>query len=83
MDIQIHKLIKKLDNPMESFELLPWFIIVLWLLILFYYFGKIEINSYGKKWESNKCSSKYIFFSNFIGKEPAMKTLSDCIKRFS
>ena len=75
---------KTVGNIYSSFSFLPYFIIVVCLIIMFVYCVKIEVNT-SKNWNKDKCSSKYIFFSGFMkseGKDPfkqTMKNFVECI----
>lgn len=90
LETNIIKIIKTYEtsNITQSFDILPWIIFFISLIIIIIYLIKIEINSNGKNWELNKCSSKYIFFSGFMnsqGKNPLNQTLvnfKQCIQRF-
>jgi hypothetical protein len=90
MDIKLNKILKKINVTSDGFNLLPWLIFVISIIIIIIYLIKIEIHSNGTKWELNKCSTKYVFFSGFLNREgesnPLLKTMNnfkDCIKRFS
>ena len=89
LETNILKIIKTYDSGItESFDLMPWIIFFVSFIIIVIYLIKIEINSNGKNWELNKCSSKYIFFSGFMnsqGKNPMKQTMvnfKQCIQRF-
>ena len=84
----IVKIVKKLDIATSEFNILPWIIFFIAIVIIIIYLIKIEIHSHGKNWEMNKCSSKYVFFSGFMnseGENPYHKTMTnfqECIQRF-
>lgn len=84
---QILKVIKKFNNgSLDGYGVLPWLIFLIAIIIIFIYLIKLEISSNGNKWETNKCSSKYVFFSGFLkNKGDASKTTYDnfneCITR--
>lgn len=90
LETNIIKIVKTYEtgNTFESFDMMPWIIFFISLIIIVTYLIKIEINSNGKNWELNKCSSKYIFFSGFMnsqGKNPLNQTMvnfKQCIQRF-
>ena len=85
---QILKVIKKFKEGGlgNSYGVLPWLLFLFAIIIIFIYLIKIEISSNGNKWETNKCSSKYVFFSGFLKNNgDASKTtydnFSECITR--
>jgi len=86
--IKIVNIVKKLDGENSGdFSLLPWTIILLWLMIILIYLVKIELNSNGTNWEKNKCSSKYVFFSGFMKNDgnalkQSLSNFNECIQRF-
>ena len=90
LETNIIKIIKTYEtgNATESFDMMPWIIFFISFIIIVTYLIKIEINSNGKNWEINKCSSKYIFFSGFMnseGKNPLNQTMinfKQCVQRF-
>ena len=66
---QILKVIKKFKDgnlSIGGYGVLPWLIFLIVIIINFIYLIKIEISSNGSNWETNKCSSKYVFFSGFL-----------------
>ena len=85
---QILKVIKKFKNGNLSngYGVLPWLIFLIGSIIIIIYLIKIEVSCNGNKWETNKCSSKYVFFSGFLKNNgDASKTTYDnfneCITR--
>ena len=86
----IINVVKKFKNGnlnIDEYGLLPWIIILVSIIIIIIYLIKIEVNSNGKNWEVNKCSSKYVFFSGFLKNDgDAGKTTYDnfteCVKRY-
>jgi hypothetical protein len=84
---QILKVIKKIKNgDLGGYGVLPWLLFLIAIIIIFMYLVKIEISSNGNKWETNKCSSKYVFFSGFLKNNgDASKTTYDnfneCVDR--
>ena len=85
--MKIMKTIKKIDTSFD-FNILPFIILLIAFIIIVTYLIKIEVNSNGKNWETNKCSSKYIFFSGYMNHEgePLRQTISnfnECVKRFA
>jgi len=86
---QIIKVVNKLKEgnlDLNDYGLLPWVIILVAIIIIIIYLIRIEVNSNGKNWEINKCSSKYVFFSEFLKNNGDGKTANDtfteCVKRF-
>jgi hypothetical protein len=89
MNNQILGIIKNIDkNAFYEVDLLPYIIFLTGIIIIFVYLVKIEINLNGTNWQTNKCSSKYVFFSGYLNNEninPLKKTMSnfdECVKRF-
>jgi hypothetical protein len=87
--IDIINIIKKFDSSISTeFNILPFLIFFIGLIIIIIYLIKIEVNSNGKNWETNKCSSKYVFFSGFLNNQDndplkqSMTNFTQCIKRF-
>lgn len=87
--IEIINIIKKFDSTISTeINILPFLIFFIGLVIIIIYLIKIEVNSNGKNWETNKCSSKYVFFSGFLNNQnndPLKQSMTDftqCIKRF-
>lgn len=86
---QILKVIKKFKEGglgIDGYGVLPWLLFLISIIIIFIYLIKIEISRNGNKWETNKCSSKYVFFSGFLKNNgDASKTtydnFSECITR--
>lgn len=86
---QILKVIKKFKDGglgIGGYGVLPWLLFLIAIIIIIVYLIKIEMSSNGNKWETNKCSSKYVFFSGFLkNKGDASKTtydnFSECITR--
>ena len=84
---QILKVIEKFkDGSLGGYGVLPWLISLIAIIIIFIYLIKIEISSNGNKWETNKCSSKYVFFSGFLknsgnASETTYDNFSECITR--
>jgi hypothetical protein len=87
---QIIKTIKQFKdgnlNVGGGYGLMPWILFLISIIIIFIYLIKIEISSNGKNWETNKCSSKYVFFSGFLKNDgDASKTtytnFNECIDR--
>ena len=91
LESNIIKIIKTYESNLNtaSFDVLPWIIFFISLIIIITYLIKIEIHSNGKNWDMNKCSSKYLFFSGLMksdGNNPLNQTLvnfKQCIQRFS
>lgn len=86
---EILKKIDKIDGDISfEFNILPYVICFIGFIINIVYLIKIEVNSNGKNWETNKCSSKYVFFSGFLNSqdnEPLTQSVinfTQCIKRF-
>jgi len=86
--IEIIKIIKKFDSTISSeIDILPFLIFFVGIIIIIIYLIKIEVNSNGKNWETNKCSSKYVFFSGFLNNQDndplkqSMTNFTECIKR--
>ena len=85
--IKIIKTIEKIDNT-SDFNILPFIIFFIGFIIIIMYLIKIEVNSNGKNWETNKCSSKYVFFSGYMkndNNDPIKQSLTnftECIQRF-
>ena len=85
---KIIKIIKKIGpGNSNEFNLLPLVILIASFTIIIMYLIKIEININGTKWEKNKCSSKYVFFSGLMkndgnGMEQALNNFNDCVRRF-
>lgn len=87
--IEIINIIKKFDSTISTeFNILPFLIFFIGIVIIIIYLIKIEVNSNGKNWETNKCSSKYVFFSGFLNNQDndplkqSMTNFTQCIKRF-
>ena len=89
--IDIINIIKKFDSSISTeFNILPFLIFFIGLIIIIIYLIKIEVNSNGKNWETNKCIPKYMFVSGFIEKEEdstgvldsTYTTFKKCIKKF-
>ena len=87
--IEIINLIKKIESDFSlEVNILPYLIFFIGLVIIIIYLIKIEVNSNGKNWEKNKCSSKYVFFSGFLNNQnndpikQSMSNFTECIKRF-
>ena len=85
---QILKVIKKFkDGGLgDGYGVLPWLLFLIAIIIIFIYLIKIEISSNGNKWETNKCSSKYVFFSGFLknsgnASETTCYNFSECFTR--
>lgn len=87
--LEIINIIKKFDSTISvEFNILPFLIFFSGLIIIIIYLIKIEVNSNGKNWETNKCSSKYVFFSGFLNNQDnnpmkqSMKNFTECIQRY-
>lgn len=87
--IEIINIIKKIESGFSlEFNILPFLIFFIGFIIIIIYLIKIEVHSNGKNWETNKCSSKYVFFSGFLNNQnndPTKQTMSnftECIQRF-
>jgi hypothetical protein len=91
LEINISKLVKtyEINTITASFNILPWIIVFVSIIIIVTYLIKIDINSNGKNWEINKCSSKYLFFPGITnGKEKdilkqRMHDFRECVRRYS
>ena len=88
MEEQIKGIVNKLNDSSGDFNLLPFIILAISIIIIVVYLIKIEIHSNGTNWEKNKCSSKYVFFSGFLnpqgenGAQKTIKNFQECIQRF-
>jgi hypothetical protein len=87
--IEIINIIKKFDSTISTeINILPILIFFIGIVIIIIYLIKIEVNSNGKNWETNKCSSKYVFFSGFLNNQDndplkqSMTNFTQCIKKF-
>jgi hypothetical protein len=87
--IEIINIIKKFDSTISTeFNILPFLIFFICIIIIIIYLIKIEVNSNGKNWETNKCSSKYVFFSGFLNNQDndplkqSMTNFTQCIQRY-
>lgn len=87
--IEIINIIKKFDSNISiEFNILPFLIFFICIIIIIVYLIKIEVNSNGKNWEKNKCSSKYVFFSGFLNNQnndplkQSMTNFTQCIRRY-
>jgi len=89
MEEQIKTIVKKLNNNSGGINFLPIIIVIIAIMIIVIYLIRIEIYSNGNNWETNKCSSKYVFFSGFLnpqgedGAKKTMKNFQECIIRFT
>jgi len=88
MEEEIKRIVNKL-NASDDFNLLPFIILAISIIIITVYLIKIEIHSNGTNWELNKCNSKYVFFSGFLnpqgenGAKKTIKNFQECIQRLS
>lgn len=87
---QILKVIKKFKDGglgIGGYGVLPWLLFLIAIIIIIIYLIKIEMSSNGNKWETNKCSSKYVFFSGYMKNggnalEQTLNNFNECIVRF-
>jgi len=90
LESNIRKIIKtyEINTYTASFNTLAWVIFFIYLIIIVTYLVKIDINSNGKNWEINKCSSKYLFFPGITdGEEKSllkqrMHDFRECVRRY-
>ena len=79
------KQIDDLYKPSGSFifnYLIPIIIISVWLYNVIGLLIKIELSASKIDWETNKCSSKYLFVSGLIQPEPGLGKIGSSKKIF-